>query len=925
MGRLSTLVETWPLERPRTVLLIAALATVLAVVLGAGIELRTSRRELVPSGDPDQARYDALLREFSGPSPVIVALEAADDAPRAVDLVALQQAADAVAAGVGALHEVDLVFHRLDIDWLVDHAFYLVSPTALSSALDQLDELTGGPQEQLELSGIAAFNELLAERVEIATNKGTGITDGGHEQAARLADVLRWEHEWLEQPAEVSAGLPVTLPMVQAMGDTSITNDGYLTNHAHDLLFLFVSPRDGANDLTTESKLVLGIRDAAHEALRRHPGIRVGLTGRPAMSVEEMAAIRRDGPVTSTIAIIGVGLLSALAFRRRRHALLGLVVLAAGVLWALGAVRLELGYLNLITTSLIPILAGVGIDYAVHPLSQYEIERSAGRDQAARRALATTRTPILVSALTTSAAFFCFLLMDFRGFAELGLVAGSGVLLCLLAAIIVLPALLATFGESDASAPDSTARAAFLDRFWRPRLAQLACGAPGLVVTIAVIITLLAAWGARGVKVNTALVDLLPAGSESLHYLQRLTEESSLGAYFNIVLAADLPELAEFERRANASPSVERFDTVLRFLPPNPAAAEASAHRAADLLARIDVESADPSGDVEQAPLGEQAEQTGRAEQAEQANPGRLVASLRRLEVTLADAVEAAFVSGLAELIEPLENARAEAEAAAQLVDAADESSMLAWQSAEEVLLQRAAGWLGQLRNAAAARPPGVDDLPLQIAGRFITRSGRYLGFLYPSGSIFDPPTLTAFNAASRQINNDVVGFPLMFEAMSGRITAGFVRALGAASLVVLLLLLAHLRRLGDTLMVLVPVVVGTIWMLGLMRVFELSFNLANLVAVPLVLGVGIDSGVHLVHRWGAEGPRRIPAVLHETGRGVLIASLTTMVGFGSLGLASHRGMSSLGILLALGVFACLVASLAVLPSVYLLAGRAER
>ena len=164
-----------------------------------------------------------------------------------------------------------------------------------------------------------------------------------------------------------------------------------------------------------------------------------------------------------------------------------------------------------------------------------------------------------------------------------------------------------------------------------------------------------------------------------------------------------------------------------------------------------------------------------------------------------------------------------------------------------------------------------------------------------------------------------------MFEAMSGRITAGFVRALGAASLVVLLLLLAHLRRLGDTLMVLVPVVVGTIWMLGLMRVFELSFNLANLVAVPLVLGVGIDSGVHLVHRWGAEGPRRIPAVLHETGRGVLIASLTTMVGFGSLGLASHRGMSSLGILLALGVFACLVASLAVLPSVYLLAGRAER
>jgi predicted RND superfamily exporter protein len=247
------------------------------------------------------------------------------------------------------------------------------------------------------------------------------------------------------------------------------------------------------------------------------------------------------------------------------------------------------------------------------------------------------------------------------------------------------------------------------------------------------------------------------------------------------------------------------------------------------------------------------------------------------------------------------------------------------WNEAQE----KALGWLHAARawllRATAAEAPTLDSLPPEIRERFITRSGALLGFLIPAGSVFEEAALERYIDASKRVSPEVTGFPLVFHKMSGRITTGFYRAVLVGGLLVALVLLIDFRNIREALLAITPLAIGVIWMIGAMRCLQIPFNFANLVAVPLIIGVGIDNGVHVIHRIRFEGRSGMSVVLRHTGRAIIIASLTTMIGFGSLALASHRGLASLGLVLLLGVGACLITSLVVLPNLLVMLGLVER
>ncbi len=874
-------IEELVLRRPRAVLAGAALTCLLAGWLGSGIELRTSRREMVPKGDANQARWDALRREFNGPEPLIVALDAAEGTP----IEQVERAADAIAEALREDASVSRVFHRVDLEWLTDHALYLAPPDKLESAFDQIERLLAPEGGPILLDGFARLDERLAARIEESLGEGSVLpSDDAAAAAERLLRLVRFERRFLEEPEQrVEAIGDSPLALVEPEERGSLTPAGYLATYDQRTLFVLVSERGDGSSLPLKRTLVAHTRAAVERVLAARPGIAYGLTGPPAMTVEEMAAIGRDGRRTSAVAVVGVYLLSLAAFRRRRHALLGLATLVCGVVWSLGAVRLELGYLNMITTALVPILVGMGIDYAIHPISQFELEtRTLARAAAVRATFRKTAAAVVVSAATTAAAFFCFLFMQFRGFAELGLVTGVGVLLCLLAALLLLPALLVLFGGGGG-------RDAAVDRVWDLGAARRVCARPAPVLAVALVGTLAGAWLARGVELDSSLLELLPAGAESLRYLERVNEESALANNFNLVVADDLEALAALRERARREETIARFESILTFLPQDPDRSAAAVARAAALLDRIRVRDEPFDADA-------------------------LHTALRRLEAALAEAADAAFVTGLGELSGNLEQARAEAEAAAATLAAADAERIERIGRALHRLRAKLRDLLEQARVAARAPAPSLASLPAAIRDRYVTSRGRFLAYLYPDGDMYDPAFLAAFNAACRRVDAEAIGFPVLFEDHSNRITAGFETAFIAGALLVCLLLAIDLRGVRHALLAMVPVLLGVTWMLGLMRAFGLHFNFANLVAVPIVIGVGIDSGVHLVHRYRLERDCEIPVILAHTGRAILIASLTTMLGFGSLALATHRGMQSLGLLLLIGVGTNLVAAIVVLP-----------
>ncbi|HXI04289.1 MAG TPA: MMPL family transporter, partial [Candidatus Saccharimonadales bacterium] len=229
------------------------------------------------------------------------------------------------------------------------------------------------------------------------------------------------------------------------------------------------------------------------------------------------------------------------------------------------------------------------------------------------------------------------------------------------------------------------------------------------------------------------------------------------------------------------------------------------------------------------------------------------------------------------------------------------------------------------LRRASRAEAPVPGTLPAGIRERFVTRSGHFVALMHASESVFQPEFLDRFVAACRRISPDATGFPVIFRSMSMRITAGFHTTAVAAAVVVFLILLADFRNFRSAGLALLPLGMGVVWMMGGMRLFGLSWNFANLVAVPLIIGVGIDNGVHVIHRIHLEHGHGMAAALRHTGRAIIISSLTTMIGFGSLALASHRGLSSLGTILLMGVGACLVTSTLVLPNILVASGAIRR
>jgi len=898
LGRIQTLI----LDRPGLVLALTGVSVVVAALLGATVELRTSRSELAPADDPDQQRWSELVREYRGSEAIIACVEPID--PTKSDSVEQQRFTDRLAREFLLDPRVESVFHKVDVGFFESHALHLVPAEQLAQAVEALEGQRALWTDLNSLTDLERFNTRLARELAAGFEQASAPPPEAAESVARLADLLAAQRQLLERPNETVDAWLQGSPFEALAGDRARElGDGYLKTRDGAIYFVYISPVSVDDSLAERRQLLGALRDRAGEAVAQSPGFRVAFTGQAALVVDEMNTVRSDTWRTSAIAFLGVSLLTMFVFRWRSHALLVLGALAVGIIWSLGAVKLELGYLNMITSSFISTLVGIGVAYGIHPLSEYELAGAHTGD--ARRniilAFQNTGAGVLVAAITTSAAFFSIQLMRFRGFSELGLVAGVGVLLCFTAAVVCLPAMLGVFAAwRQRRGPTRARPATVVDRLWIEPLASRICRYPRTVLLGAGLLTLGAAWAATHQHVDTNIMDLLPRNAESLRYQHKMVMASDLSPLFNLVVADDIDEMKAMRERALEESSVARFDSLLDFVPEDPAATEASLGRLRQLLSEVR--------------LPEATRPIDRA---------GLAAALWTLESALADATDAAFSVGLADLVGPLEEARAEAESSAQFVDQADAASVEAWNVAQQSLLRRGVETLEWLRDSAATEAPSATNLPAGLAERFRTTSGRLIGLVHPAGSVFERERLDEFVAASRRIDAEATGFPQVFHKMSQRIRSGFQLAVLVGALLVVAILIVDYRNVFDAALALFPLAVGIVWMMGGMTLLNVHFNFANLVAVPLIIGVGIDNGVHMIHRVRLEGAAGISVVLRHTSRAIVIASLTTMIGFGSLAAASHRGMASLGFVLLLGVGSCLITSTIVLPNLLVLIGRA--
>jgi hopanoid biosynthesis associated RND transporter like protein HpnN len=645
-----------------------------------------------------------------------------------------------------------------------------------------------------------------------------------------------------------------------------------------------------------ETAAVKRLRELLDETKVELPGLNAGLTGEPVLKEDEMRQARRDTDKAALISLVLSAFIFIYGYHELRRPLIATACLLVGIGYALGFATLAVGRLNLLSLTLVPILIGVAIDFGVHLISRYEEELRRGSDcpLAIRKALVFTGLGIFTSGLTTAGAFFAMTLTRFQGIREMGLISGVGLLVCLVPMMTLLPLLLRCGKRQTPDVPALSSRGGL-----RQRIEQVYLGHPRIVLACGLVLSVFALLQLPRVRFDYNLLHLQTRGLPAVGLEQKLLESGSQSILYCAVIADSLPKAAELESRVRQLPSVASVVSLVKYLTENQdhklelmrdiKREIAAIHLPGPDASLVDANRLAESLMILRRYLGVGIDQLA----ADKSNP-RLETQLRSLR----DAVERLR--------------RAVAGGSDQLVVRLTAFQLSLFSDLQETLaILRLQDDTGRLR---------AEDLPPFLRDRFISANGRVLLQVYPREDVWQREPQERFVRELRTVAPEVTGSPVQFYEYTAMLKDNFQRAAGYASAVIALLVLLHFRRIGSVLLAFLPVLLGFVWTLGWMGWMDIAFNPVNIMALTLIIGIGVTNGIHILNRFAEE---EHPSILaRSTGKAVLVSALTTMAGFGSLMVAKHQGIASLGKVMLIGTAMCMIASLALLPAVLNLLSR---
>lgn len=619
-------------------------------------------------------------------------------------------------------------------------------------------------------------------------------------------------------------------------------------------------------------------------------GVSVRLTGFLPMSEEELRSAGRGLWVAGLISLVLVAGTLYVGLRSGRLILAALATLLVGLAFTAAFAALAVGRLNLISMAFAVLYIGLGIDYAIHYCLRYrELRcRGSGRREALRGTSEDVGASLLLSAVTTAACFYAFIPTDFSGVSELGLIGGTGMLISFATTITLLPAILGLVPFRPAPGEEPLVGGVL------PVGLERGLKRPGFVLAGAALVAVVCVALLPRARFDLDPLSLRNPEGESTSTFLELLADSSARPLTVSVLAADREEARRVSAELEALGAVDAAVGLDDFVP-------GEQETKLDRIGRI-------ARLIGPAPEGTKARPAGPggtpADVDETlAEVDRFRESLRALRLEGEEADLARFV---------VFQLRSWQRWMEQLPPPARERAVA---RVEESLLGGLERSLRELRASFDARPVTVDSLPVDLVARWRAADGTRRVEVIPRDDLADPAALRAFVAEVRTVAPDATGEPVINVSAGEAVVTAFRRALAGASVATLLLLVIALRSVRDAARVLLPLLLAAAMTGAATVVFGIPFNYANVIAIPLLLGVGVDNGIHMVHRDRAGGVAPDGLLATSTARAVLYASLTTIFSFGSLAFSDHPGTASMGRLLTIGMLAVLVCTLLVLPA----------
>ena len=634
--------------------------------------------------------------------------------------------------------------------------------------------------------------------------------------------------------------------------------------------YLVVQPNLDFASVQPQKMSLDRVRSVVEElGLTATAGVRVRLTGSVALNYAQLESARAGAELAGPLSFLLVGVILFIGLRSARLVFSALITLLCGLIWTAGFATAAVGELNLISIAFAVLFISLGAAFSIHMCLRYQELIGLGHDQheAVTGAGREVGGALFLCAATTAAGFYVFIPTDYTGVSELGLIAGTGMFICLFANFTVLPAMLGVLPLRQAAAPAEPAKPAGKERLPRYRVA-VRIGA--VVVALAAIPLVIEA------RFDFNPLNLHDPTAEAVTTLQDLLKESERPPWSIDVLTDGVAEADSLAEEIEALDGVYQALSIADYLPGDQA-------EKLELIADIALFMGPPA----RTPL---------------APPD--AAQRREALESFKAALDGYGGAGAEPLSDNLGRLLAQDDVAALL---------------ETIEISLLGGFPERIRRLYAALEPvepiTFSDLPLSLVEREIALDGRVRVQVFPTDDLTDNAALRRFVATVRGVAPDAVGSPISLLESGDAVVDAFIQALVSAVVAVVVLVIILMRRLDDVIFVVVPLLLAALLTIASSTLFNLPFNFANVIVLPVLFGVGVDSAIHLVYRYRTDPKSRASILSTSTARGVVFSSLTTIAGFGSLAVSTHRGTASMGELLTIGVILTLICTLLVLPA----------
>ena len=852
MNALITRIVAGSSLRPWTILAgVAALCVWAAIFVATNFAMTTDTAQLISAKTAWRQREAAVDKAFpQGAGQIVVVIDGAT--PELAET-----AAASLAQGIAARKDIASAVRRPDGGpFFAQNGLLFLSRQEVSDTTSQLitaQPVLGPLAADPSLRGVA---DGLATMMQGAKNGQTDL--------AKLDPLLKGLSDAVEKTL---AGRPVFFSweaLMSAQGKSSMAPKRRILLVQAKLDFAALEPGADAEDAIRALAMRLHL-DAAH-------GVKVRMTGETPLADEEFASLKDKAWLVTSAMLAAVFLMLWLATRSFRMLACILITTIAGLIMTMGVGLAAVGRFNLISVAFIPLFVGLGIDFGIQLMVRFRAERleKVGVRTAMERAASHIGGSIAVAAGAIALGFFAFLPTSYVGVSELGVIAGLGMAIALILTMTLLPALVQLLHPPEQDLAVGYAWFAPVDRYLVEHR-RVVLGAFGVSVLVSIALLPL-------VRFDFNPMHLRNPNSEAISTLNDLMHDPENTPNAIDVLRPSLAQADQVAAKLAKLPEVDQAITLSSFVPEDQPAKLALIQDASLLL-----DTAVNPIDFKPAP-----------------SDAETIQSLTAAAKALRD------VPG------GPQPAAADAARLAAALDHLASASPTVRARAGQTLTAPLNALLDQIRNMLAAQPVTLQGLPPDIVRNWLAPDGQARAQVFPKGDSNDNRVLVRFAKAVQTVAPDASGGPISIQQAARTIASAFIEA-GILSLIaVALLLYAKLRSLKEVAFTLAPVVLSGFLTLATCVVIGQPINFANIIAFPLLFGVGVAFHIYFVMAWRGGETNLLQSSL---ARAVLFSALTTGVAFGSLWLSSHPGTASMGKILMISIVLTLVCALLFEPA----------